>query len=1188
MEMENDQGNTILAEIVSSVPVATFAIDANAKITHFNKAAEDISGYPLTEALGMRLRDVFGNTLGKKGCPVIDALNNGKGIEIESMQVMNSDDEPVSIHMRATPLFDQSGKVMGGVGYLEPLKGSSDGLTRSIVNHAPNMVISIESDLSISFVNETALKVMGKKEEEVLGKKCYEVFDSGIGSKPDVVLEEALRTGEMSKGDVVIKINGEERQYRITAAARKDGTGKVQGVVEYFNDITREMEYTKEILGLMEKAIAGDVKARANVDKFEGNDKKIIKGMNDTLDAYLAPLKVAAHYVKMISKGEMPGKITATWNGDFNFMKTNLNMCIDAITRMLEDSQMLEKAAAEQKFEVRADISHHSGDFAKVINGFNQTLDKVVEKTYWYEQILDSIPWPISVTDMDMRITFINKPAMGILKVERKDLLGKNCAVWNGPICKTKNCGIIRLKEGLHSTISERDGKNSKIDVHYLTNAKGENIGHVEVMQDVTKTIRQQKYQAGEFKRLSGNLKNLSIGSLDLDLNVTEADDYTRELSQDYMNVNKDLMQVMEAISSMANDADALMDAAVNGNLTVRADAEKHQGAYKTIISGVNETLDAVIGPLNVAAKYVDEISKGTIPNKITSEYKGDFNIIKNNLNQCIDGLGGLVEANASLQKMAMNDFTVKVSNSHQGIYNEVAIAVNGVQERIEHIISTLIRISAGDLKDLDSYKQMGNGAGRRCENDMLVPSMIKLMENLKALIADAEMLSKAAVEGKLKTRADASKHHGDYQMIVQGVNETLDAVTGPIEEAMRIANSYADGDLTARVSIDAKGDFAAFATSLDKIGESMCSLLSEVNNSVNMVSSTSQELASSAEEMNASTEQVSSAIQQISKGAQNQAAQVDETAKAMASVTKTVEESEKRSAQASEGARTTNQRANAGVTTVENTIKKMQEIQKVVVESAKVIESLGKRSEEIGEIVDVITNISDQTNLLALNAAIEAARAGEQGRGFAVVAEEVKNLAEDSREAAERIAKMIKEVQSETGKAVEAMQRGTKETAEGMEHVEVTGKAFREISEMAGQFEEIMNTLQVEMKAQKEGAVKAAKAVDSIASVAEETASASEESAASTEELTASMEDMTARAQALSEMAVNLQKVAAQFKIDADPDDACEAIGPEVAPVYSRKKEIKKSPPKASRDEIQVPRRVKEALNRRGIEAGK
>ena len=459
---------------------------------------------------------------------------------------------------------------------------------------------------------------------------------------------------------------------------------------------------------------------------------------------------------------------------------------------------------------------------------------------------------------------------------------------------------------------------------------------------------------------------------------------------------------------------------------------------------------------------------------------------------------------------------------------------------------------------------------------------MIKLMENLKALVVDAETLVKAGVEGKLRTRADASKHQGDYQKIVQGFNDTLDSVIGPINEAMRVADAYASGDLTERISIDAKGDFAVFAESLDKIGESMCDLLREVNNSVDMVSSTSQELASSAEEMNASTEQVSSAIQEISKGAQEQAAQVDATAKAMSSVIKAVETTQARSVKAGEDARATTQRANAGVTTVENTIKKMQEIQKVVVESAKVIESLGKRSEEIGEIVDVITNISDQTNLLALNAAIEAARAGDQGRGFAVVAEEVKNLAEDSREAAERIAKMIKEVQSETAKAVEAMHRGTKETAQGMEHVEVTGKAFREISQMTGSFEETMNTFQVEMKAQKEGASKAASAIDSISSVAEETASSAEESSASTEELTASMEDMTSRAQALSEMAVNLQKIASQFKVDREGDDPKTVSSEQSSKAGPSRTAPHRSPIGAKKPGM--PSKVKEVLSKRGI----
>ncbi len=309
---------------------------------------------------------------------------------------------------------------------------------------------------------------------------------------------------------------------------------------------------------------------------------------------------------------------------------------------------------------------------------------------------------------------------------------------------------------------------------------------------------------------------------------------------------------------------------------------------------------------------------------------------------------------------------------------------------------------------------------------------------------------------------------------------------------------------------------------------------------------------------MNASTEQISTAIQQISRGAQSQAVQVEETAKIMSNMSSSVETVVNRSELAVQTAGKANDSASAGRFTVESTVKKMQEIQNVVDSSAMVIGNLGKRSEEIGQIVDVITGISDQTNLLALNAAIEAARAGDQGRGFAVVAEEVKNLAEDSREAAERIAKMIKEVQLETNKAVESMQLGKRTVAEGLVLVDRTGKAFQDISTMTASTSTEMATISSSMSQQKEGTHMAAKAVDGIASIAEQTATASEESASSTEELTASMEDMTARAQSLSEMAIELKKITNKFKIG---DETCGQDVPHARSEHKRPDPLIKRP---------------------------
>jgi methyl-accepting chemotaxis protein len=285
---------------------------------------------------------------------------------------------------------------------------------------------------------------------------------------------------------------------------------------------------------------------------------------------------------------------------------------------------------------------------------------------------------------------------------------------------------------------------------------------------------------------------------------------------------------IRQAVLALVEDARMLSGAAVEGRLATRADASRHQGEYRVVIDGVNATLDAVIGPLNVAAEYVDRISKGDIPQKITGEYRGDFNEIKVNLNQCVDGLGGLAEANAVLQRMAANDYTQTVQGQYQGVFADVARAVNEVRARILHVQDTVVRISQGDLSDLPAYRQIGGGAGKCSEQDRLAPAMIQMMASIAALVGDAAMLSQAAVDGRLATRADAAKHQGDFRKVVDGVNATLDAVIGPLGMAAEYVDRISKGDIPPKIADQYRGDFNEIKNNLNTCIDAVNALIAD------------------------------------------------------------------------------------------------------------------------------------------------------------------------------------------------------------------------------------------------------------------------------------------------------------------------------------------------------------------------
>ena len=302
--------------------------------------------------------------------------------------------------------------------------------------------------------------------------------------------------------------------------------------------------------------------------------------------------------------------------------------------------------------------------------------------------------------------------------------------------------------------------------------------------------------------------------------------------------------------------------------------------------------------------------------------------------------------------------------------------------------------------------------------------------------------------------------------------------------------------------------------TSKDEVGV-LCGnfnqFVEKLNSSMLRVASTTAGLAAAAEELSLNTAQ-------LAKGGQEQAQQATQAAAAVEQMSVTVTELAKNAQGVATTAQEANRAAGQGHEVVAGSITGMTRLADTVKDSAGRIQTLGQRSDQIGEIVKVIEDIADQTNLLALNAAIEAARAGEQGRGFAVVADEVRKLAERTTKATKEIADTIRTIQGDTSRAVESMQAGTKEAESG---TILVNKAGERIGEIVGAVQTVTTMIQ-----------QMAAAIEQQSTATDQIAGNIEAVAAVSKRAEGGLGQVTQATTELARMAGDLQAVVGGFKL--------------------------------------------------------
>jgi methyl-accepting chemotaxis protein len=711
------------------------------------------------------------------------------------------------------------------------------------VDLLPAPVVTVDRDFGVLYINRVGAQIVGRTQEECVGKKCYDLFKAEHCRTSECCLGRAMETGEVHTADQIASPAGTPIPIRYMGAPLRDASGEIVGGVEYVLDISREAEITQGITDIVATASLGGLDARLEESGFAGNFATIVAGVNRTMDAFLAHLDAvpapalivdtqfnvrymnsAGAQVVGLSAEQVKGK---KCHDLFKTSDCNTEKCAVAKAMRTGQRETSETDAHPQGMDLSISytavpVRDADGEIVGALEvvtdqtALRQAMDDSAQKV----EYLNSIPTPVVVVDRDFTVTFMNPAGADAVGRTPEACVGQKCFnLFNTGDCRTSDCAVAKAMQmdGVFTRDAVAQLPSGPLPIRYtgrpLRDASGQIVGALEYVLDISKEV-----------------------------------------------------EITAALSGLSQ-------AAVDGRLDVRADVDKFQGNYRTIVEGVNETVDALLEPINEAAAVLEKVAQRELTARVTGEYKGGHAAIKDNLNTAVENLDSalaqVVEATEQVTS-ASNQISAGSQSLAQGA-NEQASSLEEVSSSLEEMAS-MTRQNADNANEGRSLAEAARASAVR--GDEVMVRMSDAIDKIKASSDETAKIIKTIDEIAFQTNLLAL----NAAVEAARAGEAGKGFAVVAEEVRNLAQRSAEA---AKVTANMIEGSQKNAEGGVKIAKEVGDILSEIVGGVTKVSELVAEIAAASTEQAKGVEQVNIGVAQMSEITQQNAANSEESASA-------------------------------------------------------------------------------------------------------------------------------------------------------------------------------------------------------------------------------------------------------------------------------------------------------------------